>query len=556
MSEDSFASLMARASVLVTEDRCLAALDPLAHAEQMARRAEDERGLIRALSLKSHCLYKVGSNVEAERAKHEAVVLELRQHRRNAKALANEQKYADAEKEYREALRICEKNLGANHSETATCMDNLASCLRMQGRLQEALMFAKPALETRLHILGLFHDHTAQSLSNTGHLYRLLARFEEAEDALGKSLVVREKLLGVEHPCVAESLDRLASLRRDQGRFDDAINLGERALKIRKEKLGPDHILTGASQQNLAISRERRPVDIRADASDSNGDGCEPCIAEQPIVVVDDPSTQLRERHAAGYWIVGASIAALSIAAVIYLYAPWIAAVFAIVVAVILALGLSGLTVVDEWWSRGGDRIKKMMNESVAVDRDAVVLGNGSSAAGERIASISRKGPLSVDDARELVRLGVDPLDLVFVHSLTQAAADELAKHRGTLKLSGIVEVKSKLAKSLRWHRGRLELDGVHEFTEAAAAHISRHDGDLRLNGLRELAPFVARHLAHHRGLLELNGVRTMTEEAAGWIIKHRGGVHLHECRLVSEETKRILRSAPQIEFPYRDASA
>lgn len=556
MSEDSFSSLMARAIVLMNEGRCLAALDPLANAEQMARRAEDERGLIRVLALKSHCLSEVGRNVEAERAKHEAIILELQQHRRNAEALANEQKYADAEKEYRVALRICEKNLGTDHSETATCMDSLAANLRRQARFHEALTFAKPALETRLRLFGLFHDHTAHSLWNAGLLYTQLARFGEADDALGKSLVVREKLFGVDHPCVADSVAALASLRRHQGRFDESIALGERALKIRTEKLGPDHILTGASRHNLALSRERRPEDLRAAAGDADGDGCEPCRAGQPIVVVDDRRTRLRERHAVGYRIVGASVAALAIAAVISLYAPWIAAVFAIVSAVILALRLSGSTVFDAWWSRGGDRLKAMMNTSDAVDRDAVVLGGGSSTAGERLATISRKGPLSVDDARELVRLGVDPLDLAFVHSLTQAAADELAKHRGTLKLNGIVEVKSKLAKSLRWHRGRLELDGAHELTEAAAAHISRHDGDLCLNGLRELVHLVARHLAHHRGLLELNGVRSMTEEAAGWIIKHRGGVHLHECRLVSEETKRILRSAPQIEFPCRDASA
>lgn len=554
---DPLSSLMAKATILIKEARWREALECLDQAEVLTRRdfGEEDKRLAAVLELKCRTLKGVGRTIDAERAMHEATAIHLKHHRGRGQALARLQKYTEAETEFREALRICEKAFGGEHRETATCQDNLASCLRSQSRFEEALVLANRALETRSVVLGTDHGHTAASLSNVGHLYRILGRFDQAESLLRRSQIVREKVYGPDHPCVAESLDRIASLYRDMGRFDEAVTLGQRAVAIRTEQLGLEHPLTAAAAHNLALSRERRVTTVSPATPEVNSDGCEPAVTEPVVVSVTSPRSPA-SRHSVGYWIVGAAVAGMSTAAAIFIYAPWIAVLFTIVMVVIMLMAFSGVEWADAWWNRGGDRIRKLVTPSEAVDRDSVVLGGSSSAVGARIDSISRKGPLSVTDARELVRFGVNPLDLAFVHSLTQAAADELVKHRGTLKLNGLAEVRSKLAKSLRWHRGRLELDGVHELTEAAAAHIARHEGDLCFNGLHQVPPFVAKHLAHHRGALELNGVRSLTEEAAGWIIKHRGSVQLHACRLTSDETKRILKAAPQIEFPNGELTA
>ena len=241
-------------------------------------------------------------------------------------------------------------------------------------------------------------------------------------------------------------------------------------------------------------------------------------------------------------------------ASVTFTYVPLIGAAVAVGVLILGVLGLVSVVSVDERMKRVYMRGTRMLSEPDEVDRDAVVLGVMSAAGQATIEARARKGMLSAADARELVRTGRDPLDLHFVHSVTQAAADELAKHRGGLLLNNLREVRSKLAKSLRWHKGRLELNGVPELTEAAAAHIARHEGDLCLSGLRELPQTVAKHLAHHRGSLDLAGVKTISEQAAGWIIKHRGTVRLTNCRLISAETTRILRSNPQIDFPDQGA--
>lgn len=560
----SFASLMARAAILAKEDRNLEALEILESAEAIARRTGDEKGLVSVLTLKARSLGKLGRNEAADRAKHEAVILTLKQHRTFANAFEKQRKYADAEKEFREALRICETYFGVEHPETATCMDSLAANLRRQGLFHEALTVAKPALEVRLRLFGLFHHHTAHSLWNTGRLYTQLARYEEADDALGKSLVVREKLFDVDHPCVADSLDALASLRRQQGRFDEAVALGERCLKIREVKLGPDHPLTAAARHNLALSKERQPSLQGGESADAEGGCCEP-DGEIPPVVVVDRRPRPRPQHTVGYWIVLIAVASIATAVLVWWRKPELIAGVSAAVAIggfmiVIARYTGRTSQLDQFLKWLTDRLKTIGGSTKPVTRGEEKLGRPSDAARDRIDGQSRRSHLEADDAREYVdrcrRLKHETLDLDFVLSLSTSAADEVATHDGTLTLNGLKEFRSKLAKSLVSHRGRLELNGVRTLTTEAAANIRKHDGDLCFNGLDQLLPSVAEHFAYHKGTLELNGVRTMDEEAARHIIKHRGPVQLRNCTLISDETKRILRSAPQIEFPCRDASA
>jgi tetratricopeptide (TPR) repeat protein len=544
MLDAIFSSVLARALLLMKDRDWPEALAVLLEAEQVARRdfGQDDKRLAAVLDKLAVVYKEFGRDLDAEQAMHEATRIALLHLRRNGRSLAERQKYAEAEKAYREALRICEHGYSKNHSETATCLDNLATNLRSQSRYVESMAFCKRALDMRMVVHGENHGHTAASFSNLGHLHRLLGQHGQAQALLVKSLVIRQKVYGPDHHYVGESLDRLASLHRDLGKFDEAIEYGEQAVRIRRDKLGAEHPLTAASIHNLALSRERRVGEV-VPVPPSTSSDVTPTVSPAP------PDTP-RENHTPGYWIIVGVVGGLAGAVVTFTYVPWIGVTAAVGVLVLGVLGLVSVVSVDAMLQAAYIRARRVFAEPEQVDRDAVVLGVMSAAGHATIEARARKGMLSAEDARELVRTGRDPLDLHFVHSLTQAAADELTKHRGGLLLNNLREVRSKLAKSLRWHKGRLELNGVPELTEAAAAHIARHDGDLCLSGLRELPQAVAKHLAHHRGLLELGGIKTISEQAAGWIIKHRGTVRLTNCRLVSAETTRILRSNPQIDFP------
>jgi len=544
MSESRFSSLMANAVILMERQQWQDALRSASDALMLARSefGDDDKRLAEALEKQVLAFKHLGRDLDAERALHEATQIRIKHIRRRGLSFSEEHKYADAEKLYREALLVCERVYGRRHRETATCLDNLATCLRSQSLFVEATMHATRALDIRKELLGEDHVHTAASLSNVGYLYRLLGRFSEAQPLLVQSLVVREKHLGADHPHVAESLDRIASLCRDLGRFDEAAGLCERALGIRRASLGDEHPLTAASLNNLALIRERRSGDeVSVVAALPRAHDTAP-----PTIRTAAASRKTTEDHASGLGILAAVVVGAVLAAVAFWFVPWAGVSVVAVTGVVAILTALGVVPLDSIARRAGAWLKRSMAEDEAVDRDAVVLGDGGMRSD--VAAILKKGVLTVGDARVLAKL--DNLDLDHVHSLTQAAADALARQRGTLKLNGLRELRSKLAKSLRWHEGILQLNGVHELTAAAAAHIARHSGDLHLNGVRELSGEVTKHLAHHRGLLHLDGVRSLEDDAANWLIKHRGKLTLHGLRLVTRQTFRTLQSNPLIELP------
>lgn len=557
MNESEYSRLMVDAALHAGRNRWDEALACLFRAEKLARGlfGPDDPRLAKTLRAKAKSCRELRRPADAERADSEASIIDLGVRRRNGLALARRQRYKEAENEYLEALRICMslEALGPQHRETATCLDNLATCLRSQSRYIEATTHCRKAMEIRVAVLGKDHGHTAQSYANLGFLLSILGQHAEAERLLLKSLDVRKRVYGARHHYVAESLDRVASLYRTLGRFEDALPLATEALSIRRVELGPEHPLSTASLHNLALIRERRRDRVETGALTVG----ESSVASKKVAGAS-ASKARGDEPSGGAWALGflAAASVILVGAVVtaIIFTPFYAVVVvAPIVMVAACMALIDYFELESLKHLGLDALRwriiriRGMDD---VDRDRLVLGRKTANGHTSTAEITRKPHLEVKDAREFVGFKSDPLDLEFVHSLTLAAADQLAKHRGTLKLNGLTELRSKLARSLRWHEGRLELNGVHELTEAAAAHIARHVGDLSLNGLRDLPQFVARHLAHHRGTLTLNGVRSLNEDAAGWLIKHRGVVQLRECRLTSYETKQALRTNAHIEFP------
>jgi tetratricopeptide (TPR) repeat protein len=154
------------------------------------------------------------------------------------------------------ALAICEKQLGPEHPETAASLNNLAWLLKAQGELGEA----RPLLERALAIcekqLGPEHPDTALGLNNLASLLKAQGEFGEARPLLERALAICEKQLGPEHPDTATSLNNLARLLQDQGELGEARPLLERALAIREKQLGPEHPDTALGLNNLALLLE------------------------------------------------------------------------------------------------------------------------------------------------------------------------------------------------------------------------------------------------------------------------------------------------------------
>jgi tetratricopeptide (TPR) repeat protein len=67
---------------------------------------------------------------------------------------------------YKQSLSTCEQQLGADHPDTATSLNNLAGLYESQGRYSEAEPLYARAVEILLQTLGQNHPNTQTTINN------------------------------------------------------------------------------------------------------------------------------------------------------------------------------------------------------------------------------------------------------------------------------------------------------------------------------------------------------------------------------------------------------
>jgi tetratricopeptide (TPR) repeat protein len=161
-------------------------------------------------------------------------------------------RYSEAEPLYQQALSIREQQLGPDHPNTATTLNNLAVLYRSQGKYEQAEPLYVRALRIREEQLGPAHPDIAQSLNNLASLYKSQGKYEQAEPLYIRALCICEEQLGASHPYTATSLNNLAELYRNQGKYSEAEPLYRRALAILLQSLGSQHPNTRRGRRNYA----------------------------------------------------------------------------------------------------------------------------------------------------------------------------------------------------------------------------------------------------------------------------------------------------------------
>jgi tetratricopeptide (TPR) repeat protein len=164
---------------------------------------------------------------------------------------AQQHKYQQAEALYQRALSICEKHLGSDHPDIALCLSNLGSLYIQQDKYQEAELLYQRVLIIREKHLGSDHPDTAHSLNNLGNLYTQQGKYQEAGPLLQRALAILEMQLELDHPDIALCLNNLSNLYTQQGKYQEAELLCQQALAIYEKRLGSDHPDTAHSLSNL-----------------------------------------------------------------------------------------------------------------------------------------------------------------------------------------------------------------------------------------------------------------------------------------------------------------
>jgi tetratricopeptide (TPR) repeat protein len=160
--------------------------------------------------------------------------------------------YAQSEALNRRALAIFEEQLGPNHPEVATRLNNLAQLLQDTNRLGEAEPLMRRALAIDEQSLGPHHPNVATDLNILARLMQDTNQPGEAEPLMRRALAIDEQGLGPDHPNVATDLNNLARLLQDTNHLGEAEPLMRRALAIDERSLGSDHPAVATRLNNLA----------------------------------------------------------------------------------------------------------------------------------------------------------------------------------------------------------------------------------------------------------------------------------------------------------------
>lgn len=152
--------------------------------------------------------------------------------------LFNEDRVAEAERHFQEALKLRRRVLPPEHPDVALSMSNLASLYRHQGRYEEAEPLYRESLLSRRSVLGPWHPRVGVSHYNLGRLHYLRGTLDSAEAHFRATLEIDRRAYGDVHPEIASDAVQLARVLIDRGDAIAAEPLLRQALEIRIAERG------------------------------------------------------------------------------------------------------------------------------------------------------------------------------------------------------------------------------------------------------------------------------------------------------------------------------
>jgi serine/threonine-protein kinase len=169
-------------------------------------------------------------------------------------AMARSEQWAKQDREQRQRLRLAEQ------------LHSRVVAFYRAGKLAEAIVSARQAVELWRTVLGERTPDYAQSLSTLALMHQTRREFAEAEPLYLQSVQVRQQVMGEHHPLYATSLHNLAALYQARAAYGKAEPLFRQALEIREQTLGKRHPDYMRSLSSLAWLLANCPDAKRRDA--------------------------------------------------------------------------------------------------------------------------------------------------------------------------------------------------------------------------------------------------------------------------------------------------
>ncbi|MBY0550156.1 MAG: tetratricopeptide repeat protein [Candidatus Obscuribacterales bacterium] len=175
--------------------------------------------------------------------------------------LRSMKRYDEAEKLYMSALTTRKLLLGVNHPHTARSFIGIGEQYRETKRVEAAIPLLKEAVAIYDRVYRKAdHPDTATALNALATAYRVSGQYKEAQVCLDRCLKIRKLRLTADHPDLALTLFNQAELDRATGKPKEAEVLYQAAIASQKRTLGDRHPALIASEQALQSlqSLERR----------------------------------------------------------------------------------------------------------------------------------------------------------------------------------------------------------------------------------------------------------------------------------------------------------
>ncbi len=167
--------------------------------------------------------------------------------------MAQNGRNAEAEKKFREALKLQEALYGTSHPAIARTLKDLARAVADDGDFNAAVPMMQRAVAMQRQLRGNEpHPDLAEVLNDMGLLLYERGDSEGAEKYYRESLTMNQRLLGDKHPVIANGLENVAMALSDKGDVQGAEALYRQSLAMRRELLGPNHPDVGRTLANLA----------------------------------------------------------------------------------------------------------------------------------------------------------------------------------------------------------------------------------------------------------------------------------------------------------------
>jgi tetratricopeptide (TPR) repeat protein len=145
---------------------------------------------------------------------------------RFADALAQLNKFSDAENVLAMAIEVKTGLFGAEHSEVIGSLNSMVDALHAQKKYDDAVPVADKLLQAYRTVFGAEHPGVASIAVNMASVYHEI-KHPQAEEYYKQALAIKSKTLGYSHPDVIALTEKYAGFLADMGREEEANGLLE-----------------------------------------------------------------------------------------------------------------------------------------------------------------------------------------------------------------------------------------------------------------------------------------------------------------------------------------